>query len=116
MEDLSSSVDGQQSRRESGTSKTPLIRTEFVETPSYHAGLARKKLLANEGPSDQPLAAQSVENSNMQSDSKNPLLTEVEKEDIQEAAGLVVGLALFGVIVGGYYAWKWGWFKWPNAK
>jgi hypothetical protein len=116
MEDLSASVDGSQSRRESVTSKIPVIRTEFVETPSYHAGLARKKLLANPGPSTEPPVPESIENSNMDSDSKNPLLTEVEEEHAKEAAGLVVGVAIFGIIVGGYYAWKWGWFKWPNAK
>lgn len=106
-----------------GVKKKPVVVVDYAETPLYRAAKDRKS--AGVLPvSEQTSAAHSgVENSNNESNSKNPLLTEEEqkvydpdapiKEGIVEAA---VTLGVVCVIIGGFYAWKSGWFSAAKPK
>lgn len=126
MEDLVSPGNNESKSAASVPRRGPLISTEFVPTPSYILGQELRQKAASQpredvveredGPLELPLAARLEE-----SDSKNPLLTEVETLEVEDqltedTSRILVSVCVFAVIVGGYYAWKAGYLTVPKFK
>jgi hypothetical protein len=98
--------------------KQPIVVAEFVETPTWRSGRDRKSG-ASKPLEERPSNSADLSNSN-QLNSKNPILSEEEAEHLKRAdVPAIVGLIQLGVvatIIGGYFAWKWGWLSWPTAN
>lgn len=111
-------VNSNESKTAAPGPKQPIVAVEFVETPTWRSGRDRKSGVSK--PSEEhPSTSADLSNSN-QLNSKNPILSEEEAEHLSKAeVPVVVGLIQVGVaaaIIGGYFAWKWGWLSWPTAN
>lgn len=88
-----------------------MVEVEFVQTETYSL-LDNKSQPASRGADVNSLRLEpTIDNSNSTPlDSKNVLLTEEEEElsAADESQSFLVGAVIgLGLIVGGYYAWRW---------
>jgi len=91
--------------------KRPVVEVEFVQTETY-ALIDNKSRPVSRGVGvNSSQSEPTVDNSNSAPlDSKNLLLTEEEEElsAADESQSFLVGAVIgLGLIVGGYYAWRW---------
>lgn len=95
--------------------KGPVIVAEFVNTPEFqlamdhHSGVLKP---SDERPLESP--AGEIQNSN---EKANPLLEEVEAEVLENMNNqlrLQAAVVAAAIVLGGYYAWKAGWFDWKS--
>lgn len=104
MEDLSSSTTNES--KTAAPARKPIVKVEFVETPSYRAGVVRSSLggQAKDGQPSPSDTANTIENSNNLN--SNLLLTEEERSE-QEALRTIQIITGVALLVGcGYFGYK----------
>lgn len=105
--------------------KSPVVVVEFSETPDYRAAVAQDAKDRDDDLSSSrnieallsPKPLRSESNDTAIENSNNLLLTEEETacvEAQQQVVRIAVGASVFCVVVGLYFAYKWGYFSTPS--
>lgn len=99
------------SKTSSQRPKRPVVEVEFVQTETYSLVDNKSRPASQGADASSSQSEPTVSNSNSTPlDSKNVLLTEEEEElsAADESQSFLVGAVIgLGLIVGGYYAWRW---------